>query len=265
MPNWCHNILTLVGPKRVLLEIAATNLCLDKIAPCPDDLRGITENVSKENEWKIPVLMKKYGVATELDWHVTRWGTQWDIGPINLEISESGDDCEIATGFDSAWHPPVEAMQALFDRYKNDGLYLHLEYLEPGVSFVGLLLGEKGEIKNDHREYRTSKELEVIAKDLSLTITEGEIDWLREREAQQEAVVVKLPEPRAKKIAKPKTVTKKAAPKKPEPKAPVKQAATKSRKSKADRELEAFLASSPKPKKPASKKPASKKAAAKRG
>ena len=297
MPNWCNNVLTITGPKNVLEEIAATGLCLDKIVPCPDDLRGMEKihPVPKDQAWKVPTLMQKYGVATEFDWHVSRWGTKWDIGPMNIEVEEFNGTYEISVGFDSAWTPPVAAMTALFEKYKDQGLFLHLEYFEPGVSFLGVLIGKDGKISDDCREYEDADELAAYCKELDHSLAEGEIDWLREREAEAKAEEEEVEEkttpketPKAKKTApkkapkkavSKKAVPKKAAPKKTaEPKASpkstkeLKKAATAkkakpkaTKMTKAERELAAFLA----PERPQGLKKAAKKAgpkkAAKRG
>lgn len=57
--------------------------------------------------------------ATQHDWYNwnnTNWGTKWDVanhgddGATEIRVDEPG---KIAYGFDTAWAPPVEAMEAL--------------------------------------------------------------------------------------------------------------------------------------------------------
>lgn len=118
MPNWCSNSLVLSGPK--------------------DKIKALWETASAKNEESFCLLNAMvplpggnwdYGLA------VDTWGTKWDISLEGLEYAENGNDATIRGWFDSAWAPPVMAMQTYCAQ--NEDVRVTLEYFEPGVGFIG--------------------------------------------------------------------------------------------------------------------------------
>ena len=232
MPNWCQNQITLTGPKAVIEEIAATNLSLEAIVPCPEDLKGFEKctPVPKDEKKQRAALLKKYGVDTEFDWHVVKWGTKWDINLDTIDTDVSREPCLLYASFDSAWSPPVEAMRVLYEKYKDTGLTLHLEYFEPGCRFLGISTGNHGDFEDDCREYTNADELEAHVKELEHNLAESEVEWLREQEAEEKAEAEAEDKPTFPEapVAKKKAAAKKAAAKKAAPKkAAAKKAAPK--------------------------------------
>ena len=233
MPNWCQNTLALMGPKDVLEEIAATGLSLQTLIPVPEELQKMEKRypVPKGEKEERARLMAKYGVDTAYDWQVTRWGTKWDInvGQITVEPPYgTGTDHEISVSFDSAWSPPVKALETLYERYRDRGLTLWLEYFEPGCGFLGNAVGKDGQFVDDCREYESADELEAIVRELDHALAEGDIEWLREQEQEKAKAEAAAPKKAAPKKAAPKKApAKKAAPKKVAKKAPAKKAAPK--------------------------------------
>ena len=278
MPNWCQNTLALMGPKDVLEEIAATGLSLQVILPVPEELQKMEKRfpVPEEEKEERARLMAKYGVDTAYDWQVTRWGTKWDInvGQITVEPPYGeGVNHEISVSFDSAWTPPVKALEALYERYRDRGLTLWLEYFEPGCKFLGNAVGKDGQFVDDCREYESADELEVIVRELDHGLAEGDIEWLREQE--QEKAEAAAPKKAAPKKAAPKKAApkkkapakKKAAPKKAAPKKVAKKAAPKKAPKKVAKKAPKKAAKKAAPKKvakKAAKKAAPKKAAKRR-
>lgn len=67
------------------------------------------------------------------DWNVTHWSTKWDIS--SPFIGDDTEEDSIDFSFDTAWGPPIAAFQHWAQR---DGRVTYrLEYVEPGMAFVG--------------------------------------------------------------------------------------------------------------------------------
>lgn len=116
MPNWCNNHLVLSGPK-------------DKIKALWDKASAENENGDCLLQAMVPIGEWDYARA------VDAWGTKWDISLEGLEYEELEGEGIIRGWFDSAWSPPVQAM----DTYclANEDVRVTLEYFEPGVGFIG--------------------------------------------------------------------------------------------------------------------------------
>jgi hypothetical protein len=225
------NELALLGPKDVLEEIAATGLQLAKLVPWPTDLDGFQKitPVPKSEKKARAELMKKYGVDNLYDWCIENWGTKWDPGEQNCAIEESTrsmiqskgkkrkiKEYEILVSFDTAWSPPVEAMKTVFDRYKDRGLTLWMEYFEPGCRFLGTVTTHDGKFEDQYREYKTADDLEDAVKELDHGLAESEVTSLREEEEEEAAEQEDAPEEPKAASVKTKPVKKAAPKKKPE-------------------------------------------------
>jgi len=127
MPNWCNNSLTIKGDASTLVQLKEI---------IESDGEGLLEAIAPIGEW-------------EYDTAVAKWGTKWDISSEGLEYTDNGDGTAEITGwFDSAWSPPIEALQSLADDW--DSCYIELLYEEPGMCFVGCWDSEGAD---DHYEY----------------------------------------------------------------------------------------------------------------
>lgn len=224
MPNWCMNSLSITGPKNVIDEIAATKLSLDNIVPTPPELQEMEKMTPvPKNQVKLRAALEaRYGCSTAYDWHVTQWGTKWDVGPMDVDVSQNYLDSkkfDIYASFDSAWGPPVKAMEFLYNKYKDSGLTLRLEYIETGCQFTGVATGENGTFLDESFDYSNSKQLFNIADELDSDLARGEAESLQDYE---ESDVIESDDPPKivpevklnKKYAKTKVVTKKVAAKK---------------------------------------------------
>jgi hypothetical protein len=216
MPNWCNNYLFISGPKKVIKEIADTQLSLQKILPCPQELLDTTSPA----EQKIAEInTQKYGSPDWYSWQIAHWGTKWDIGPIDCHVYEDSETGNLEVNFDSAWSPPVAAMEFIFNKYDAEGINLRMEYIEPGCAFAGVCEGGPGtEFEDNNIDYSDSQELSQFAEDEDHEMARGEVEYMREREAEEAAEK----EPTKKPTKKP---TKTSA--KPATKNPVKKSAKK--------------------------------------
>ena len=137
MPNWCTNTIKIVGDVETLSQLksvieAGTGL-LQAIAPMPAELEGTTAPSDSPNWY---------------DWCLANWGTKWDP-EVHLEFTDNGDGTAIIEGwFDTAWGPPIEAMNTLAGDW--DSCFIELFYEEGGMCFVGYWDSEGAD---DHYEY----------------------------------------------------------------------------------------------------------------
>jgi hypothetical protein len=113
MPNWCSNYISISGPKELIAPLwGAMN-----------EKQGLLEAIKPIGEWD-------YYKA------VQEWGTKWDVDTRDLQVQDiSGGRMEISGSFDSAWSPPIEALQHLADQDEN--ISISLDYFEPGMAFCG--------------------------------------------------------------------------------------------------------------------------------
>ena len=121
MPNWCNNNISMTGPKDILEAL----------------WKKATENDNRLLEAMVPIGEWDYGNA------VDTWGTKWDVSTDGLAFSDYGDGtAEISGFFDSAWAPPIEAMETFITQ--NEGVSITLFFEEPGMDFCGVW--DNGEI-----------------------------------------------------------------------------------------------------------------------
>ena len=157
MPNWCSNTITITGSVETLSQlkpvIEAGEGLLNAIKPMPEALRDTTSPTPQDK----PVAVID-GHTNWYDWSVANWGTKWDV-ECHLEFIDNGDGTACITGwFDSAWAPPLEAMQTLADDW--DSCYIELYYHECGMAFVGCWDSEGGD---DYYEYGDIEGSDAVA------------------------------------------------------------------------------------------------------
>lgn len=115
MPNWANNNISINGPKELIETV----------------WNKATDNENQLLEAMVPIGEWDYGEA------VAAWGTKWDVSTEGLEFTDNGDGtAEISGYFDSAWAPPIDAMQTFIEN--NDEVSITLYYEEPGMDFCGV-------------------------------------------------------------------------------------------------------------------------------
>ena len=117
MPNWCMNNVVLKHTK-------------DKIDFLESQLREKNGNgffsilyprpVEEEENW--------------YDWNSNNWGTKWDANiDVESDMMIRLDDETLELRFDTAWGPPIDFYNFLFE----DGWDVTAKYHEPGMAFIG--------------------------------------------------------------------------------------------------------------------------------
>jgi len=130
MPNYCQNDLYITADKDTIDKLQAAfekGELLETLRPQPT-YEGYAPNGQP---------CTSEGMPDWWNWRVANWGTKWDVGGKDaLFVRDS--DTEIRFGFDSAWSPPVEALQS------RDDINYRLYYCEFGMAFCGIAQGEDG-------------------------------------------------------------------------------------------------------------------------
>lgn len=115
MPNWCWNEATLIAPNKEQIDRLVASLEQEDVSEkFFNHLRP--RPVSESENW--------------YEWNVNNWGTKWDTEPHNYTRL---DDTTISFSFDTAWGPPLELYNFLFD----EGWDVTARYHESGMGFVG--------------------------------------------------------------------------------------------------------------------------------
>ena len=100
MPNWCSNTLTLSHEDPAEITRAADAFrrgdLFNEFVPLPKD---------QEENW--------------YDWHISNWGTKWDVGGDGYDVDISDDGRVMTVNFDSAWSPPIFATLPPGNPWKN--------------------------------------------------------------------------------------------------------------------------------------------------
>jgi hypothetical protein len=138
MPNWCSNYVSISGPKEKIAQIwGAMN-----------EKQGLLEAIKPIGEWD-------YSNAVEA------WGTKWDVDTRDLQVRDIDKGrMEISGSFESAWSPPIEALQHLADQDEN--ISIVLDYFEPGMAFCGVWSSAEG----DAQYQINPDDLEEIPEDI---------------------------------------------------------------------------------------------------
>ena len=144
MPNYCNNYIELAheDPEMILRACAAMTRdeFLNEFIPVPEDLKIVSGRVGADDDENQRALvaqqesnLAKHGYKDWYDWCVNEWGTKWDVGCQGYAIKPEADG-RMCIGFDSAWSPPIQAMEKLCDL----GFSVRLMYYEPGMEFCGI-------------------------------------------------------------------------------------------------------------------------------
>jgi hypothetical protein len=132
MPNWCANKLTIseITPELEAFLKDEQGFSFERIAK-PN--RPESDNAGWDT------------VSAQVD----AWGTKWDLGENEAkEVTEFLLEHNSAN-FDTAWSPPINAIEALSKMFPEIGFTL--AYYEPGMSFYGITEFYDGMTSDDCR------------------------------------------------------------------------------------------------------------------
>ena len=192
MPNWCNNYLELEHEDPTMITRAKAAFdegkLLEEFVPVPSSLHIVAGRVGDDTDPKQIELeaqeaanIATHGYANWYDYCVNEWGTKWDVGGEGDQATVHSPN-HISMNFDSAWAPPIAAMEKFMDL----GFKVKLIYWESGMCFAGLF-DENGD---DYLDYSDMSADEVEANinsevDECMCIVENLREW-EEQNAEEE-------------------------------------------------------------------------------
>ena len=171
MPNWCNNYLELEHEDPAMISRAqkafAEAKLLEEFCPVPESLHIVAGCVGDPDEQKkleedTARNIATHGYGNWYDYCVNEWGTKWDVGGEGDQATVHSPN-SISMNFDSAWAPPIAAMENFMDL----GFRVKLIYWESGMGFCGLF-DENGD---DYYDY-CNMSSEEFAKEINPEIDE---------------------------------------------------------------------------------------------
>lgn len=138
MPNWCQNHLTVTGATPEFRAWLKDGFSFERMKPVTPPQ---TENQSASDTWNANGI------------YCSSWGTKWDLDEneqrqVADDLLESGETC-----FDTAWSPPIKAMEALSQMFADVCFQLH--YCELGMFFAGTAGFANGNCHDDSHDQET--------------------------------------------------------------------------------------------------------------
>ena len=196
MPNWCNNYLELEHDDPEMITRAkkafAEGKLLAEFCPVPESLHIVAGRVGDGDEQKkleedTARNIATHGYGNWYDYCVNEWGTKWDVGGDGDQATQVGPT-DLRMNFDSAWAPPVPAME----KFQDLGFKVKLVYWESGMCFCGLF-DENGDDYYDYSDM-TADELEAEINpeiDDCMGIVENLRTW-EEENAEEENIDIDL-------------------------------------------------------------------------
>ena len=197
MPNWCNNYLELEHDDPEMITRAkkafAEGKLLEEFCPVPESLHIVAGRVGDGDEQKkleedTARNIATHGYGNWYDYCVNEWGTKWDVGGEGDQATQVGPT-DLRMNFDSAWAPPVPAME----KFQDLGFKVKLVYWESGMCFCGLF-DENGDDYYDYSDM-TADELEAEINpeiDDCMGIVENLRTWEEENSEDEENIDIDL-------------------------------------------------------------------------
>ena len=187
MPNWCNNFLELEHEDPAMIDRAkkafAEGKLLEEFCPVPASLHIVAGRVGDKDspeqielEAQEKANIEAHGYATWYDYCVNEWGTKWDVGGEGDQASQDSPT-DLRMNFDSAWAPPIAAME----KFQDLGFKVKLIYWESGMCFCGLF-DENGDDYYEYSDMTADELAEVINPEIDecMCIVENLREWEEE-------------------------------------------------------------------------------------
>ena len=184
MPNWCNNYLELEHEDPAMIERAkkafGEGKLLEEFCPVPSNLHITAGRVGGDEEPEQIALVEQeaaniatHGYANWYDYCVNEWGTKWDVGGEGDQSSQDSPT-DIRMNFDSAWAPPIAAME----KFQDLGFKVKLVYWESGMCFCGLY-DENGDDYLDYTDMTADEVADIINPEVDecMCIVENLREW----------------------------------------------------------------------------------------
>jgi len=137
MPNWCQNHLTVIGATPEFRAWLKDGFSFQRMNPVsPTENQDDPHGDSTIDSWR------------KLNDYHSAWGTKWDLDG-NEQRQVANELLEIGTAFfDTAWSPPMQAIEALSRKFPDVAFQLH--YCELGMFFAGTAMFQDGDCHDDY-------------------------------------------------------------------------------------------------------------------
>ena len=191
MPNWCNNYLELEHEDPAMIERAkkafAEGKLLAEFCPVPESLHIVAGSVGDPDEQKkleeqMGINVATHGYANWYDYCVNEWGTKWDVGGDGDQASQDSPT-DLRMNFDSAWAPPIAAME----KFQDLGFKVKLIYWESGMCFAGLY-DENGDDYIDYSDMSAEELARAINPEVDecMCIVENLREWEEENKETED-------------------------------------------------------------------------------
>lgn len=135
MPNYCYNDLTVVGPKKDIIELREKEIDFEYFYPTPDNIAG----------------------DEIINWRTAYWGTKWSACDLYIKDTtyfrfDSGRETELIDNnileakFNTAWGPPVQFFRHYLRDHPECRIKLQFTVVEMDISGIVILEMKDGEI-----------------------------------------------------------------------------------------------------------------------
>jgi hypothetical protein len=161
---------------------------LEEFCPVPASLHIVAGCVGDENDPAQKKLeedtarnIEVHGYANWYDYCVNEWGTKWDVGGDGQASQDSPTDLQL--NFDSAWAPPIAAME----KFQDLGFKVKLIYWESGMCYCGIF-DENGDDYFDYTDMSADEVDKAINDEVDecMCIVENLRMWEEENEEEEE-------------------------------------------------------------------------------
>lgn len=129
MPDWCDNIVDIIGDVNDIQILISHKLNFEELHPCPmfEDL----EESEQHEKWR--------------EWMIDNWGTSWELNTDDVNIEYNNDQpTHVQFTFPTAWQPCCEFLLNLTT--KMPSLVIKHKFYEAGNCIIGDYVYEKGEV-----------------------------------------------------------------------------------------------------------------------
>jgi len=160
MPNWCHNLVKIEGPREILSLFSTAldhQLAEDKQVFFSNNVynsdKGTFEphaNYSETEENYSPlrtfIPIPSFFLSDEgfdkfgYDWCCKKWGTKWKEKDMSMSIAES----EIEFSFSSPWGPPLIGYLAISELFP-ELMFVHY-YEDHTADYIGISKFKNGDV-----------------------------------------------------------------------------------------------------------------------
>jgi hypothetical protein len=160
---------------------------LEEFCPVPASLHIVAGSVGDpEEQRKLEEATAKnlevHGYGNWYDYCVNEWGTKWDVGGEGDQSSQDSPT-DIRMNFDSAWAPPIAAME----KFQDLGFKVKLIYWESGMCFCGIF-DENGDDYLDYSDMSADEVDKAINDEVDecMCIVENLRMWEEDNKEEEE-------------------------------------------------------------------------------